>query len=411
MKALPDNPALARIVKRAPRNLELDRLRAIAVLLTCYVHWRQVFYPWTFTMHFAGPATPLDLLSNAWAGVDLFFVISGYIISHTIVREFDALRDDPGALAAHVKAFYVRRAFRILPVAWCVILIVIACGAFLNAGGYFADSVYNLQAALSIFTYTFNFWLPDHKIAPGVPLAPYWSLSVEEQFYLVFPVFLMLTRSTRQRALWLALSLIAISVAIRPYLLSDPVKVFFYTQTRCDGMLYGCLLYLATTRPWFAAIRVSARGHGYLGGVVVLVLALVLGSITAIGFDNVVAVPVVCMLSVALVFLAACEGGIVSFPQPLQWIFDCIGRRSYSLYLVHLPMFFVVTELMFRYTRAHGIAITAQLWPQYTLLMALLVAGATELLYRGVERPMIAKGRRVAAGVIGATQTALPKMD
>ncbi|KAG8148402.1 acyltransferase family protein [Burkholderia catarinensis] len=409
MKALPDNPELARIVKQAPRNLELDRLRAIAVLLTCYVHWRQVFYPWTFTMHFAGPATPLDLLSNAWAGVDLFFVISGYIISRTIVSEFDALRDNPGSLAAHVKAFYVRRAFRILPVAWCVILLVLACGAFLNAGGYFAGTVYNLQAALSIFTYTFNFWLPDHKIAPGVPLAPYWSLSVEEQFYLVFPVFLMLTRSTRQRVLILVLALVAISVAIRPYLLADPLKVFFYTQTRCDGMLYGCLLYLATTRPWFAAIRVSARGTGYLGGVVVLVLALVLGSITAIGFDNVVAVPVVCMLSAALVFLAACEGGVVSFPQPLQWAFDCIGRRSYSLYLVHLPMFFVTNELMFRYTRAHDIVITARLWPQYTLLMVLLVAGMTELLYRCVERPMIVTGRRVASSVTGAVQATVPK--
>lgn len=409
MKALPDNPALAHIVQRAPRNLELDRLRAIAVLLTCYVHWRQVFYPWTFTMHFAGPATPLDLLGNAWAGVDLFFVISGYIISRTIVSEFDALRGDPGALAAHVKAFYVRRAFRILPVAWCVILIVIVCGAFLNAGGYFADTVYNLQAALSIFTYTFNFWLPDHKTAPGVPLAQYWSLSVEEQFYLVFPVFLMLTRTTRQRVLWLTLTLVVISVAIRPYLLADPLKVFFYTQTRCDGMLYGCLLYLATTRPWFAAIRVSARGSGYLGGAVVLLLALVLGSITAIGFDNVVAVPVVCMLSAALVFLAACEGGVVSFPQPLQWAFDCIGRRSYSLYLVHLPMFFLTNELMFRYTRAHDIAITARLWPQYTLLMVLLVAGATELLYRCVERPMIATGRRVAESMAGAAPAPLPK--
>ncbi|KML47871.1 hypothetical protein VL15_31315 [Burkholderia cepacia] len=409
MKALPDHSALAHIVQRTPRNLELDRLRAIAVLLTCYVHWRQVFYPWMFTMQFGGPATPLDLLSNAWAGVDLFFVISGYIISRTIVSEFDALRADPGALAAHVKAFYVRRAFRILPVAWCVILIVVACGAYLNAGGYFAGTTYNLQAALSIFTYTFNFWLPDHKIAPGVPLAQYWSLSVEEQFYLVFPLFLMLTRSTRQRVLWLALTLLAVSVAIRPYLLADPLKVFFYTQTRCDGMLYGCLLYLATTRPWFAAIRVSARGNGYLGGAVVLVLALVLGSITAIGFDNVVAVPVVCMLSAALVFMAACEGGVVAFPQPLQWAFDCIGRRSYSLYLVHLPMFFLTNELMFRYTRAHEIAITARLWPQYTLLMVLLVAGATELLYRCVERPMIAKGRRVAADVIESAQTALPK--
>lgn len=148
------------------RNLELDRLRAIAVLLTFYVHLYQVFYPWTFTMHYPRPESVADLFGNAWGGVDLFFVISGYIISRTLLEQLDGLRSGVQR-AACVKAFYVRRVFRILPVAWVVVALVMACSLFLNQGQYFAPPVYNAQAALGIFTYTFNFWLPDNKIAGG----------------------------------------------------------------------------------------------------------------------------------------------------------------------------------------------------------------------------------------------------
>ncbi|MFU7556756.1 hypothetical protein ACM9NO_28765, partial [Pseudomonas paraeruginosa] len=93
-------------------------------------------------------------------------------------------------------------------------------------GQYFAPPVYNAQAALGIFTYTFNFWLPDNKIAGGVPLAPYWSLSVEEQFY---PLFLILLKSTRARVLALVGTLLLVSLVLRPFSLSDPMKVFFFT--------------------------------------------------------------------------------------------------------------------------------------------------------------------------------------
>ncbi|UXY53992.1 acyltransferase family protein [Pseudomonas tohonis] len=379
----------------ASRNLELDRLRAIAVLLTFYVHLYQVFYPWTFTMHYPKPESVLDLFGNAWAGVDLFFVISGYIISRTLLEQLDGLRSGVQR-AACIKAFYVRRVFRILPVAWVVVALVMACSLFLNQGQYFASPVYNAQAALGIFTYTFNFWLPDNKIAEGVPLAPYWSLSVEEQFYLFYPLFLLVLKSTRARVMALVGGLLLVSLVLRPFSLSDPMKVFFFTQTRCDGLLYGCLLYLATTQSWFEAIRVRAGQYRYAGAWVVVLLALVLGSVTAIGFGNTLAIPVVCALSLVLVFMAACEGNLIVFPQPLQWALDYLGKRSYTLYLVHIPMFYLTLELMFRYTRSEGIAITDALWPQYTVLMLALVFGATELIHRTVEKPMIAFGKRIA---------------
>ncbi|MDC8784539.1 acyltransferase family protein [Roseateles koreensis] len=393
------------------RNLELDRLRAVAVILTFFVHFRQVFFPWSFTMKFKESTSILDLFSMSWGGVDLFFVISGFIISKTIVSEFDKHRRNPFSLASYIKAFYVRRIFRILPVAWCVILLVLFCGAFLNEGQYFANSVYNVQSAINIFIYTFNFWLPEHKTAQGVPLAPYWSLSVEEQFYLLYPVFLLLARTTRQRVLFLVGALLVISLVIRPFTLSNPVHVFFYTQSRCDGLLYGCLLYLFTVQPWFSAIRMHAGHHRYAGAILVSVLALALAGTTALGFSNTVVIPVVCVISALLVFIAACEGGLVVFPWPLQIVLDYIGKRSYTIYLVHLPMFFLTMEIMFRYTRGRGIAITSDLWLEYTVLMFALVLSMTELIYRLVERPMIARGMLVAEQIMSHEHERVVRAD
>jgi peptidoglycan/LPS O-acetylase OafA/YrhL len=387
-------------MKIIPRNLELDRLRAVAALLTLCVHLHQVFYPWTFTMHYKPPQSVVDLLGNAWAGVDLFFVISGFIISRTLIEGIDMRRARPGALVIYVKTFYLRRLFRIMPIAWIVVAIVISCGLFLNDGGYFASAVYNTQAAVAILTQTFNFWLPAHKIEQGVPLAQYWSLSVEEQFYLLFPLFLILARTMRQRVLCAVAMLVLITFFLRPFAIRDPVQTFFYTQTRCDGLLYGFLLYAASTQPWFRALRITPGRWRHAGGVVVVVLALALGAVTSLDFGNTILVPVVCVISTLMVFLAVCESGLVCFPQPFQALLDYVGKRSYTLYLVHLPMFYLTTELMFRYTREHSIPITQALWPQYTLVMITLVIVSTELLHRLVEVPMIERGRKHSESIM-----------
>jgi len=91
----------------------------------------------------------------------------------------------------------------------------------------------------------------------------------------------------------------------------------------------------------------------------------------------------------------------VAFPPALEIILDYIGKRSFTIYLVHLPMFFLTMEIMFRYTRNHGMTITSDLWPEYTALMFALVLGMTEVIYRLVERPMTERGKRIAGKIMG----------
>ena len=382
------------------RNMELDRLRAIAALMTLYMHYVQVFYPWTFTLEFHGPNSPLDLLSNAWTGVDLFFVISGYIISKTIVGSFDQLRRNGEGVSAAVIGFYVRRVFRIYPVAWLIVLGVILCAALFNEGGYFASVVSYLKASVSIFTYTFNYWFPDNKAANLIPLAPYWSLSVEEQFYLFYPMFLLLVTRTRNRVLILVGALLAISLVVRPLSSGNALHQFFYTQSRCDGLIYGCLLYFASVQPWFKQVRQAVAASQWLMKVVVVAVALVIASVPAIGFNNTFTIPIVCALAAVLVGIAACEGGAITFPAPLRQVMDFIGRRSYTIYLIHIPLFYVTCELMYRYCKNAGIAISSELRFEYALTFTVLMLVITEIVYQLLERPMIRRGHRISARIM-----------
>jgi peptidoglycan/LPS O-acetylase OafA/YrhL len=382
------------------RNMELDRLRAVAALMTLYMHYRQVFYPWNFTLEYRGPDSPLDLLSNAWAGVDLFFVISGYIISKMIVTNFDQYGRSGERLSSAVIAFYVRRVFRIYPVAWFIVLCVIASAALLNDSGNFASVVTYLKAGVGIFTYTFNYWFPDNKSAQLIPVAPYWSLSVEEQFYLLYPLFLLLVASTRQRVLALAGALVAISLVIRPLSGGNPLHQFFYTQSRCDGLIYGCLLYFASVQPWFRQVRQALAASRWLMRAVVVMVSLVIASVPAIGFSNTFTIPVVCLLSAVLVGIAACEAGAIDFPSPVRLALDFVGRRSYTIYLIHIPLFYLTCELMYRYCRAAGIPISSELALQYALTFAVLMLVSTEAVYRLLERPMIRRGQRTSARIL-----------
>ena len=382
------------------RNLELDRLRAFAVLMTLNIHLMRAFFPWNMFQPYRTDGTVDNIINNSWTGVDLFLVISGYIISKTIVRQLDFFKGASSMQAVLVKAFYIRRIFRIYPVAWTVFILVVALSVFFNEIGYFGSLTSNLEAGISIFTYTYNYFAFGSCTSHACPLAPYWSLSLEEQFYLVMPFFLLLVRSTKRRVAVLAGLLLAMTFIVRPVLHQD--ELTFFIHNRGDGLLYGCLLYFLTEQPWFQAIRLRAAGNRTVTGALTLVMVAVLAGIPGIGFSASLAIPVACLLSSLLVLIASCESGFISFAKPIEAVLDYLGARSYSLYLIHMPMLTVAQEIMFRHEKALHEAIGSQLWPQYLALAAALSLAATELVYRLIEQPMLAKGRSLSERLIHA---------
>ena len=269
------------------------------------------------------------LCSTLWLGVDLFFVLSGFLITGVL---YDTL-EQPGFFPN----FYMRRALRLLPVYAPVVLVVIAINAAM--GGHLT------LWALPYFIYASNF-VRDAGLPIGVlqnlDVSHLWSLAVEEQFYLLWPVAVYFAR-TRRRILWVCAAGIVVSVTLR-YVAAVPGSgivlgtPYFELPMRLDSLLLGCALALLLRSERGAALLSTVRLH-----VVLATGLLALGlTFAASRHGSMFAVPTVrygylaaSVSFAAWIGLAVRNGSWVDRLSRVP-LLRAFGRCSYGLYLIHL---------------------------------------------------------------------------
>lgn len=347
---------------------EIDGLRALAVAPVILFH--------------AG----VPGFSGGYVGVDIFFVISGYLITTLILDEMEDRRFS-------LVSFYERRARRILP----ALFLVVACcipfaRAWMDPWEYrdFTQSV----GATALFASNIHFWADGSYFAPAGdvrPLLHTWSLGVEEQFYLVFPLFLILMwRFGRRAILWTVLAFLVAGLALAETgSRSDPNATFYLPQTRIWELDVGVVCALLRH-------RVAEMQSGLLSG-----LGLVLIGVAVLAFDEKTPFPsvyaLVPTLGAGLVILFGGAGTATArllSTAPLV----AIGLVSYSAYLWHQPLF--------AFSRIRGL--------EGPWVTAILIAGTfllAWLSWRFVERPFRGPGaflsRRAVFGLGGAGSAAM----
>ena len=349
----------------------LDGVRALAVLVVIGFH------------------EGASGLSGGFLGVDIFFVLSGFLITDLLVSGYD--RTGRMDLAG----FWIRRARRLLP-ALAVMLVVVTAAATVIEAGQEASLRLALLAAA---TYTSNWYQILHHVsyfaaagqagAPP-PLDHLWSLAIEEQFYLVWPliVWCLILRLTARRArVTCALTGAAVSALAMALLYTpggDPSAVYYATDTHASALLIGAALALACPLRTLAAVPDAHTRRLDIGGVIGLAaLAWAAGHFS--GGDPVV-YPVGLLLSAlgaaALVAAAAGNGVIAAITswQPLRWI----GVRSYGIYLWHWPVIALGAALVGRVASARW------LWLAETAVTVAVAAAS----WRFIETPIMRNGLR-----------------
>ena len=308
----------------------LDGLRAISILLV-------------LGFHQLGPITGwLGAQLNGWVGVDLFFIISGYLITSILLRE----REKRGSFS--LKNFYMRRWLRICPAYYAFL-------AFM-----FVWMLFRRQHDFSAFAVA-GFYLTNLDLSAGWGLCTAasgllhtWSLSVEEQFYLLCPGTLKIVGD---KALKLCLGLIAAVYCWRLYLVAAGaswLRLSVGLDTKLDSIMLGVVLAIVLTNQSIRArserlFANSALQYGVLSGL--LISCHFLGhpgtELQPMLFWAVKLPVVLLFMTVFLLsLLAQPESKTASFlsSKPLVWI----GRLSYSLYLWHVVVNFPCTDAIFQ---------------------------------------------------------------
>ena len=356
---------------------DLQGLRAIAVVLIVLYH--------------AG----VTWLPGGYIGVDVFFVLSGYLITGLLVRELGS----SGRVS--VSSFYARRARRILPASFLVLVVTLVASAFILSPVEFAPTTRDIAAA-AVYVPNIRFALEQtdywHPSAVS-PVLHFWSLGVEEQFYLVWPTFLLIAwrlsaRSVRGLGFWVCAATVVsliLGILLTP---RTPTAAFYLLPTRAWELGLGAMLVFADGR-----LRTMPASLSAMAGCAGL---LMIGA-TAVLFDSTTPFPgVAALVPVVGTALVVAAGSSVhrSWPQPLLAVgpMQYFGRISYSLYLWHWPL--IVLGAVF------AAAVTPAIRVPIEVGLAVVLAALT---YRFVEDPLrtgrfigVVPRRNLSIAVVGS---------
>ncbi|AVK02761.1 MULTISPECIES: acyltransferase family protein [Pseudomonas aeruginosa group] len=356
---------------------DIEVLRAVAVLFVVLQHAQGNLFSWS------SPALEwfYTFIGGSF-GVDLFFAISGFVIARDLLPRLQASGSRRQAWYI-LLAFWVRRAWRLWPSAWLWLAVILGlCWGF-NQSGVFGSLRANAEATLAALLQVANvrFALTFGEGEIGVSFV-YWSLSLEEQFYLLFPLLALLGR---RYVLPVVLALIFLQC------FAPRLQSLWLMMLRTDALAYGILIAMIHER--FTAGRVPAWLHGRHLSRLLLVLALLCLTLLASRLP----VPsfsmgLIALLCAGLVWMAAYDANLICPPGLLKRLLIWIGNRSYAIYLIHVPAFFFTRELFYRLYPEEHVG-PAYFFP-YLVVSVGLILMFSELNYRWVESPFRRFGAR-----------------
>ncbi|WP_144787396.1 acyltransferase family protein [Lysinibacillus fusiformis] len=347
----------------------LDGIRALAVLAVIAYHFN---FSWA---------------RGGFLGVDIFFVLSGYLITSTMLP----LKGNQ--LTVSLKKFWIGRFRRLLPAAYVMIIT-----SFVWAMLFHKELLHTLRGdALSSIFYSSNWWFIFHKLSyfdsfgSPSPLKNLWSLAIEEQFYVIWPLLLMIglyvvkKQSKLAKIVFIGAICSALLMAILYQPGADPSRVYYGTDTRCFELLIGCWLALIWPMKRLSSQKLSTSHMKKLNAISFISFTIFLVSIMYVDeFQTFLyrgGMFLFC-LNAAVLIACVCHpvsilGRILAW-KPLCWI----GSRSYGIYLWHYPVMVLGTPI-------HEIG-NPSYWR--IALQLVLIVTIAECSYRFIEMPIRKEG-------------------
>jgi len=320
-----------------------------------------------------------------WSGVDLFFVISGFVITRDLLPKLQVAGSRQESLRVSV-SFWIRRAWRLIPSAWLWLFVILVASVFFNDLGAWGSLRSNFEGALAAVLNVANLrvWVVYGNFEVGSTF-PYWSLSLEEQFYLIFPFVILFSG----RRFPLVLGIIVVAQLVFP---RTPLGIML----RTDALALGALIAV-----WANTDSYKLFDPKFLNSVLsrCLVLGVLAVSLIFVGGDDLhipIEFSLVAYVSAILVFIASFDKDYILPKGLIKSIATWIGARSYAIYLIHTPAYFATREIWFRY-EPEGTVFNDSYGMEFLLTALLLIVVFAELNYRFVEVPLRRRGAEISS--------------
>ena len=354
----------------------IDGLRGFAVLLVIWFHSSLFAHEMTQSVHQGFQKIYYNFGVLGETGVDLFFVLSGFLITGILI---DTAREKNV-----FKNFYIRRSLRIFPLYYaCIAVFIIVCLVL-------GKDIFSDMRWLTHILYLQN-WSVLYNFDSYMYLNHTWSLAVEEQFYLFWPfLFLAVFKRSLKLTIIMCLALMLSSSILRSALYDGEVHKFAYSATICrlDGLIMGALLaVLCKNYQTYMRDNIIVFLYGMLV-TSLIVIFLVLCSADSYVFHGLLMrfglvfcnLFYVCLL--AYIFLSGAHSGIFRFFRSKY--LQGIGRVSYGVYIVHVPLMLMIGHYLVSYEMTYW-------WNHMALLISGIVVPlcVASLSYKFFERPIL----------------------
>lgn len=317
----------------------LDGLRGVAILAVLAFHTHHIF--------------DSSILKGGNAGVDIFFVLSGFLITALLLEEWQT----SGEIT--LRGFYWRRVLRLVP---ALLVLLVSLYFFADVFLPIGEAGATTRSIPVAFLYASDFGLAFFQLRLG-SLQHTWSLAMEEHFYLVWPLFLVAVLklgASRKRLVVITLSLVVASAvhrAVLHQLGALPVRTYYGIDTRADALLIGCATGMCVCWGFLRARSLRLLVVPAVALIVVVMMATGYASaFMTLGGFTLLAMAAAVVIGWVVLGPASYLHGVLAF-APLAWV----GRISYGLYLWHYPIFKASSLLRAGWSLRLLVALTATL--------------------------------------------------
>ena len=369
----------------------IDCLRGVAILLVITSHAYITLIDKTIPRYFA----------NGWIGVDLFFAISGFVVARSFINWTSGSDFNKHNFIFRLKIcakYFLRRIVRLLPLAWLWAVINYFLAKYFNESGYWGTLDEVVSSIKAIFLFYHNYFVGN---TGNYRLLVYWSLAVEEHYYLFFLALTCIVLLTRKFVSILFL-IFLMGVFARMLFYANGVftdnQFQYYTNFRFDGLILGTILGLSSVffKQQYDQMIIYFKKLKQINLLRVSVIVFILFIPTMLNQQEMINMgfTFIALGSSVLVLLFSSYDEFNSKHLTISKMLNLIGRRSYSLYLIHFLLMLVFLEARFRMFEVNywtAEEVIAPVCVIYTLILILI----TELNYQFLEIPLTKLARKI----------------